>query len=55
MTDKETAAFAEQYGGYWDGEHPEYTLSDWKYAVQSNDTRLGYWHWVKLSIEEETE
>lgn len=35
----------EDHGGYW-GEHPEYPLNDWKYEVENNDTRSGYWDWV---------
>lgn len=39
-----TAQLIAEYG-YW-GEHLEYPLSDWHYAVNNNDTRLGYWDWV---------
>ena len=35
---------------YW-SEHPDYPLEDWKYEVQSNDTRMGYWEWVQSEIE----
>lgn len=38
--------------GEW-GEHPEHTLSDWKFAVINEDTRRGYWDWVACLIEEE--
>ncbi|WP_285905165.1 hypothetical protein [Pseudodesulfovibrio pelocollis] len=27
-------------------EHPDYTVSDWQYAVGNGDTRSGYWEWV---------
>jgi hypothetical protein len=36
---------AEANGGHW-GEHPEHTVSEWRWAVGNGDTRLGYWDWV---------
>lgn len=30
---------------FW-GEHPEFSLEDWKHEVANDDTRLGYWDWV---------
>lgn len=36
---------------FW-GEHPEYALSDWRREVTENETRLGYWDWVKCRVEE---
>jgi hypothetical protein len=44
-------ALMERFGGYWDGEHPEYTLADWRQLVAENDTRLGYWEWVLANVE----
>lgn len=38
--------FAEQFGGYWHGECPDYPADDWKTEVRNGDTRLGYWEWV---------
>lgn len=32
--------------------HPRYTLSDWREAVDNEDTMLGYWAWVEARIEE---
>lgn len=31
---------------YWQDQDSEYSLSDWKWAVTNEDTRLGYWEWV---------
>ena len=43
----------EENGGYW-GEHPQYPLCDWRFEVNNNDTRSGYWDWVvdKMEMEE---
>ena len=45
MNKDKALELAAQYGGVWD-EHPDYPVSDWKYEVACNDTRLGYWDWV---------
>ncbi len=36
---------------YW-SEDMDYPLVDWKYEVQNDDTRLGYWEWVAGKREE---
>ena len=36
---------------YWD-EHPKFPLDEWKYKIANDDTRHGYWTWVKLQKEE---
>jgi hypothetical protein len=36
----------------WD-DHPRYPVSDWKYEVDSDDTRSGYVDWYKAKEEEE--
>lgn len=36
---------------YW-GEDPGHPLTDWKYEVENNDTRLGYWEWVAARNDE---
>jgi len=38
----------EPLGGYeyWQS-YPEYPVEDWIYAIENNETRLGYWEWVK--------
>jgi len=36
--------------GQW-GEHPKYPAGDWRYEVQNNDTRLGYWAWVVAQMD----
>lgn len=41
-----------RYGGYW-GEHPIYTVELWRYEVNNEDTRLGYWEWVVNEIRNE--
>lgn len=33
------------------GEHPDYPLSDWKYEVSNEDTRLGYNEWLLDRLE----
>lgn len=35
--------------GYWDS-HPEAPFEDWQYQVANNDTRRGYWEWVRVEI-----
>lgn len=37
---------------WWD-EDPEYPVSDWRYAVNNDDTRLGYWDWVNTRKNED--
>jgi hypothetical protein len=44
----------EQYGGLW-GEHPDFAVDDWQQEVASDDTRKGYWEWVKAKIDEADE
>lgn len=34
------------------GEHPVYSMEDWREAVANHDTRRGYWAWVEGVIEE---
>lgn len=36
--------------GKW-GEHPVFTLSDWRAEVGNNETRLGYWEWTANCLE----
>jgi hypothetical protein len=38
-----------KYGGVW-SEHPDFPSEDWRYQVQSGDTRLGYWDWVAENL-----
>jgi len=35
----------EDHGGLW-GECLGYPLEVWRFEVQNNETRLGYWDWV---------
>lgn len=39
-------------GGHW-GKYPGYAVSDWKYEVDNDDTRQGYWAWVCSQLEQE--
>lgn len=39
------------HGGTW-GEHPEFPVEDWGVEATNNDTRLGYWEWVVIKLEE---
>jgi hypothetical protein len=48
------AIFADKFGGWWDGEHPDYPRSDWEYEVANRDTRLGYWDWAYHQVESTT-
>jgi len=36
--------------GVW-GEHPTWSVADWKYEVDNDDTRAGYWDWVSSNID----
>lgn len=42
--------FVRKFGGWW-GEHPEYSVTDWRHEVRNETTRLGYWDWVLSSLE----
>jgi hypothetical protein len=35
----------------WWGEDPEFPVEDWRYEVQADNTRLGYWDWVEVKRE----
>ncbi len=35
------------------GEHPRYTTEYWKSEVAYNLTRMGYWQWVKVNLEQD--
>ena len=39
-----------KYNPDGDGEHPVWTRRDWRCEVNSENTLLGYWDWVKHSI-----
>ena len=45
----EIEALAKKHGG-WNGQHPDYTLSEWIDDVVGHDTRLGYWEWVYHNV-----
>jgi len=36
--------------GVW-GAHDTWPVQDWKYEVDNDNTRLGYWEWVAQQIE----
>jgi hypothetical protein len=46
---KRRAGITEAQLSHWD-EHPNYAVSDWQYEVAADDTRLGYWEWVKAGL-----
>jgi hypothetical protein len=35
------------------GEHPQYRRTDWRQAVDMEQTLRGYWQWVEAQLEEE--
>jgi hypothetical protein len=35
--------------GHW-GEHPKAPVADWRYAVEQNETRVGYWDWAAATV-----
>uniref|UniRef100_A0A6M3LT21 Uncharacterized protein n=1 Tax=viral metagenome TaxID=1070528 RepID=A0A6M3LT21_9ZZZZ len=35
----------------WDN-HPDFPVEDWMHEVSNDDTRLGYWEWVRAKIEQ---
>ena len=37
---------------HWD-EDTDYPIGDWKYFVENDDTREGYWEWVKNQKQQE--
>lgn len=37
----------------WAEEAPDHPIEDWQYEVANDDTRLGYWEWVKARGAEE--
>ena len=39
---------------YWMEEDDDYPVSDWKYEVRNDDTRLGYWEWVGAKRESDS-
>ena len=39
----------QECGGEW-GSHPTYLLADWMHAIDSFETRLGYWEWVNEQL-----
>jgi len=41
----------EKYGNW--GEHPDYSLCDWRDEVICDHTRRGYWEWVAAKLDEE--
>lgn len=32
------------------GQHPRFTMEDWRHEVSNEDTRIGYWDWVEKSL-----
>lgn len=42
----------DKYNPDGDGEHPDFSRWDWRQAVASEDTIVGYWEWVSHQIYE---
>jgi hypothetical protein len=38
--------------GYW-GDHPKYSVEDWRHATATENTRMSYWEWVVKQLNEE--
>ena len=43
----------EKYSPTGGGEHPLFKREDWRTAVNSDDTLLGYWGWVVNQLNQE--
>ena len=41
---------AQTYSDQW-ADDQDYPVSDWKYQIENNDTRRGYWDWVEAQRE----
>lgn len=41
----------DKYNPEGDGEHPVFSRTDWRAAVEAKDTIIGYWDWVEYRIE----
>jgi hypothetical protein len=46
-------ALSDQYG-LWN-EHPDHPEDEWVDQVVNGDTRLGYWEWVAIKLDDEDE
>jgi hypothetical protein len=40
-----------KYNRHGGGEHPTFTRSNWRDAVENEDTLTGYWVWVVSELE----
>lgn len=47
-------AFPDAEFDFWDS-HPDYPVEDWQWEVSNDDTRLGYWGWVKSQMDQDAE
>ena len=45
-----SATEAQTYSDVW-AEDPDYPVEQWKYEVENDDTRRGYWDWVEAQRE----
>ncbi len=48
----EEKVLSDYYGGWFDGECPEFPLEDWLCDVRNNYTREGYWTWVLHGLQD---
>jgi hypothetical protein len=54
VAESDAEALKRNHGGTW-GEHREYPVAQWQNEVASHDTRLGYWDWVAVRLEQNAE
>ena len=52
LTAHDVEEYIKKYG-YW-SVHPDHPLEDWRYEIANDDTRQGYWQWVKGRLEEKS-
>lgn len=53
ITPSSASELEEMFSPDGDGEYPAYTRQEWREAVASQTTLLGYWQWVREMLWEE--
>jgi hypothetical protein len=51
MPSDHVKSIIDAHGGAW-GEHSDLPVEDWQHEVANGDTRLGYWEWVAVQLDE---
>lgn len=46
-----SSAMQQELEDSYDGEHPKYTLADWREAVMTGDVTNSYWNWVFCELQ----